>query len=821
VNPQVHDNVKRLLPTVFFISVAVIGWQLVLMRCLLLSRYHHFSFLVISCALLGFGGGGVLIALRRRWFERHFSSVFRWGTLSFALSLPICFRLGEQLPVDVYFPPVAFVKTLGWWSAFWSIHSIPFLISGTLIGLAFVAGGKSVHKIYASNLAGSAAGSLAAIGLLSIMPSNGAVVPLSASVALCCLFLIPSRTVDRRLIFSGMTVIALLLLGIMLLTGPARFFPPNVDQFKALAHVQSLEQQGDAKRIFTRDGPRGRIDVFSSPRFHTLLSLGSIKAPPPMDLILRDGFEVGSILAVSSLDQAGFLKGTLAALPYKLVHPNRVLILGETGGNYVRLARLSSADLICVIQGDKNIVDALKSHKSKPLDDPRIRVVVTEPRAFLDNAKMTFDIIHLAALEGFLPGSGGIGGLREDYLATVEGFGRCLDLLTPSGIATVIRGIQDPPRDNIKIAAMWIEALEKRGVKQPGLQILMARDELGFATLAGRSPCTAETVENFRRACAEMSWEAEWFPGIKPEQTNRIHVLPGPDGTSISWFHHAMRQLLSPRRENFFREWISYVRPATDDSPFFYDFFKWRSVSKLRDAFGPVWPARAEMGFLLLIFAACFTFIVAALLLPGPIWLLGREDKTRTRSLILFVMLFFSALGIGFMFVEMSFIQMFTRFLGDPVLAAALVLGAILFFAGVGSMAETFLAERSHRGPLICIFLLSAVIILCTKLLPHLFEATAFLTPMWKVLIGVVFLAPPAFLMGVPFPSKKCSSRCSPGLGGQQLHLGDICFRRSAGGHDYGFQKSSNTGLPGVCYRWHSFTYPDTDPRTDKGDPKN
>ena len=155
-----------------------------------------------------------------------------------------------------------------------------------------------------------------------------------------------------------------------------------------------------------------------------------------------------------------------------------------------------------------------------------------------------------------------------------------------------------------------------------------------------------------------------------------------------------MTQLLSSEREHFFREWIAYVRPATDDSPFFYDFFRLQSISKLRDAFGPVWPARAEMGFLVLIFSACFTLAVAALLLPGPIWLLRREEKSSSRILIIFVIVFFSALGTGFMFIEMSFIQMFTRFMGDPVLAAALVLGGLLSFAGVGSMGSSFFSEK-------------------------------------------------------------------------------------------------------------------------------
>ncbi|MEJ2717690.1 MAG: hypothetical protein P8182_11195, partial [Deltaproteobacteria bacterium] len=70
-------NLKGLLRAVFFISFAAIGWQPGLMRALLISRYHHFSFLVISCALLGIGVGGTLLSVTDVWFERHRDRVFR------------------------------------------------------------------------------------------------------------------------------------------------------------------------------------------------------------------------------------------------------------------------------------------------------------------------------------------------------------------------------------------------------------------------------------------------------------------------------------------------------------------------------------------------------------------------------------------------------------------------------------------------------------------------------------------------------------------------------------------------------------------------
>jgi spermidine synthase len=753
-NDWTHEKLthRRIIPAIFFISFVTIAWQLALMRCLLIARYHHFSFLIISCALLGFGVGGTVLSLKRRWFDENFNRVFRWGSLCLALALPLCFRLGEMLPMEVFFSPVNLVSTVGWWFAFWFIHGIPFLLAGLLIGLALMMDAKDVHTIYGANLAGSASGSLGGILLLELLPANGAAVPLSLLVVLGSTFVVPKPGNNSFKPYLTCLIAGSLFLAAAGYFGADRVFPLNIDQYKPLAYVQRLEQQGSAKKIATRHGPRGRVELYSSPHFHTLQSLSSSESPPRMDSLIRDGFQAGSVLSIRTDEEARFLLGTLSALPYKLINPENVLIVGATSGLYVWLARLSTARSIVVVQPDKNIIRMLEAHQSKVLSDPRVRVVVTEPRAFLDSNRDAFDIIHLAALEGFAPGSGGIGGLKEDYLATVQGFSKCLDSLSYQGLAAVVRGIQDPARDNIKVAATWIEALEQSDAPCPGDHILMARDELSVVSLAFTSPLRNSVVRQFRKICDASSYDPEWFPGIKPGQTNRLHVLPGPEGSSISWYHHAIMRLLSADREDFYANWIANVRPATDDSPFFHDFFRWESVSKLRQALGPLWPARSEMGFLMLLMAAISTAVVAAVLLPWPMILLRRESDGPSKSMTGLIIAYFGGLGAGFMLLEMSFIQVFTRFLGDPILAAALVLGGFLFFAGVGSMIQPQVTTRLPWGILIVALAIAALVLLSTAVLPPVFHAAAGLSEVWKTVVGLCLIAPLALLLGMPFP---------------------------------------------------------------------
>ncbi len=816
-----HPSSSRLAPAVFCVSFVTIAWQFVLMRSLLIGKYHHFSFLVISCALLGFGASGTLLSVRTGLAGFDSDRLLRWSVAAFGVSLPLCFRIGEALPVDVYIPPEAWLKGLCWWLLYWIVHAVPFLLAGTCIGLALMSterpgaetndrtglglprtpirgrsasdppagrdgstqvrtvGGPSgrattstcdeagsddkssprrkncrhssavdrIHLVYAFNLVGSAAGALGAIVLVDHFPPNGLIAPLALTVIAGGLVLWPGPRAG--FVYPAVCVLLAVPAGLSLFLDHRVVFPLRIDQYKALAHVEQLLAQGSAKRQATLDGIRGRIELFSGPYFHTMLSLSATEAPPPMDILLRDGSEEGVLPAVKGIGDVGFLAQTFAGLPYRLIQPESVLILGESGGKYLWSARMSPARRIVVVQPDPNVLRVLREHSSQILRDPRIEIVESEPRAYLDRTDSRFDIIHMAAMDGFAPGSSGIGGLRENYLATVEGFSRALDRLTSKGLVSVVRGIQEPARDNLKILATWIEALERKGIADPGAHLLVARDELACVTLAQASPATGTTISRFRCIAGEMNWDTDWFPGITEDQTNQVHVLPGPSGSRISWLHRGIREMLSDRRAQFYRDWMCDIRPATDDRPFFSDFFRWKSLPKLSAVFGPLWPTRAEMGFLVLVAAAVMTAGASALLLPLPMYVSWRSG---TGVSIAGVIAFFGALGTGFMLLEMGLIQLFTRFMGDPVCAAAVVVGGLLFFAGAGSLVQPMLVGRLPRRIRIITIGITGLVVMDMAILPLLFHWAGLVGLIWKAVLGLAVLAPLAFLMGMPFP---------------------------------------------------------------------
>jgi hypothetical protein len=115
---------------------------------------------------------------------------------------------------------------------------------------------------------------------------------------------------------------------------------------------------------------------------------------------------------------------------------------------------------------------------------------------------------------------------------------------------------------------------------------------------------------------------------------------------------------------------------------------------------------------------------------------------------------YFTALGLAFMFVEIAFIQKFILFLSHPVYAVAVVLTAFLLFAGLGSrVAARFQAAgRSRRAVGLAAAAIAGLALLYVLGLPPIFRQWMGLADSVKIGLSVLLIAPLAFAMGMPFP---------------------------------------------------------------------
>jgi len=144
---------------------------------------------------------------------------------------------------------------------------------------------------------------------------------------------------------------------------------------------------------------------------------------------------------------------------------------------------------------------------------------------------------------------------------------------------------------------------------------------------------------------------------------------------------------------------------------------------------------------LIISIAAVLAFLIVPLLLRG--------QRRQQRPLPL---LYFVAIGLGYIMVEIAFIQRFVLFLGHPTYALTVVIFLLLLSSGAGSLASRRWLPNTGRGwlplTLIVLTLLSYVLVL-----PAILSALVGLPFFFKLLVSGFLLAPPGFIMGMPFPT--------------------------------------------------------------------
>ncbi|MEE9211622.1 MAG: hypothetical protein V3U29_03115, partial [Phycisphaeraceae bacterium] len=481
----VATGTGRLAWTVAVLSAGVLGFELALMRVLLVSSWHHFAFLVISIALLGFGASGTALCLLRSILLPRQRGVLLGLIIATAISMPLCTSLAQHVPVEARFLPALFWGQLGRWLLYWALLGVPFLLGASAIGLALIAAGDRVAVVYGSNLLGSGCGAWLGTAAMWVVPPQWLAPAMGAVTLLGVVTLFPKSPLKKAAAIGA---------GILAIAVVVWLWPPQlrVDPYKYLAYVQRLEQQGAASRLSVAYSPRSVIELYRSDAFHDMPFLSVGETPPPMDVLVIDGHWAGSVPRIRTLNEAAVVDRTLMAFAYAIApqHP-RVLLLGERGGWNTWLALRHGAALIHVVQPDPNLFELLQTSlddaSAQPLVQPTVRPVVAHPRHLLDHSRDQYDIIQLVSLEGLAAGSGGSAGLGQDHLVTVEGITAAVNRLTADGLVFVCRGIQTPPRDNLKLLATFIAALGRMGIDQPQQHMLIVRDYLAVCTVAKAS----------------------------------------------------------------------------------------------------------------------------------------------------------------------------------------------------------------------------------------------------------------------------------------------------------------------------------------------
>lgn len=728
---------RSLLASVALLSAAAIAYEILLLRVLSIVHWHHFAWMIISLALLGYGASGTAIAVQRERLERHFRPAFAAAALACSVAMPGCLWLAQRVPFnaeEILWDPLQFL----WLAVIYLVFMLPFLCAALGIGLAFTCRSQWIGRIYFADLVGAGVGAGLAVGALVLAS------PPAAIAGFALLPLAASALVARRAWGPvGTTLRAGWLLALLWLAW-AGLPALRPSEFKPLS--EALQVVG-AHAVAERSGPLASLTVVASPevpfRHAPGLSLNATALPPPQLAVFADGDAAGVVDAAAGRPQAlAYLGDLTAALPYRLLNRPRVLALGSGAGQEVLLALHGGARQVDAVELNPQLANLLSgelaSWSGNPWADPRVRLHVAEARGFVARHRGPWDLVQISLSEG--------SALSPAYPLTVEAMTLYLRRLAPGGLLAITRWEQVPPRDSLKLAATLIEALRRLGVSEPGRGLVAIRGLTTVTLLARNGEFGPRDLEQLRAFTAARSFDTAWYPGMPAGEANRYNRQ------QRAWLHEGIAALLGADREAYLARYKFDIRPATDDRPWFGDFFTWRALPELLERRARGGAGLVEWGYLVLLATLAQALIVGALLILGPLALVRRRGGVAAPA---GAGAYFLLLGCAFLFVEMAFIQKFTLLLAHPLYAVAVALASFLVFAGLGSGASAGLAERVGGWPRAVRFAVTGIVglaLLYLFLLPFLSERVMGLPDPVRILVAVTLTAPLAFLMGMPFP---------------------------------------------------------------------
>ena len=116
------------------------------------------------------------------------------------------------------------------------------------------------------------------------------------------------------------------------------------------------------------------------------------------------------------------------------------------------------------------------------------------------------------------------------------------------------------------------------------------------------------------------------------------------------------------------------------------------------------------------------------------------------------MLIYFSGLGLGYMFLEIVFIHQFILYFGNAIYATAATISIMMLFSGLGSYYSEKWIKSNYRWFIVLLLISVLVIVLQFGSLNFLTQTIGF--PFWqKLAITFILLAPVSFLMGMPFPA--------------------------------------------------------------------
>jgi MFS family permease len=696
---------------IFLISLASLTFEVALSYEYAFMFWFAVSFIVITIAMFGLGMGSVFGYFHfRRKPEKYRESLYS-ASIGLGIAMASALAVTAFLSRSSSFSRTAGVGfDLGYALGVLMILAaavVPFVFAGFILsmGLSYPEGDrKRISYIYFADLIGAGIGSFL---ITAFLPFTG----VEKVILLCSLLSLLAAPMFLKKSFRAGLALPLVFITLLLVLPAGNYLMPEPSGDKFL---RKLKERG-ADVLHTEWTAVSRVDVVKYRGSELIRFIENAEYP----ITVTHGNPESPGVAKDPRYMMFFFK------------PKSMLAIGSGGGVEVTMALRAGVERIVGAEINPFVVEYmtndLHEYSRGIYSRPGVEVFIEDGRTLVHRIRESFDLIENGVLgsSGLVVPSTSVLAFQDAYVYTIEANMDYWNRMSPRGVTvTIIYGLLDDYNSvDASRGVTYLllrqyytvrEALLRAGV-EPEKHMMFFRYEQAAGNLQ-EATAQAEYTFIFKEPLTEsrvraLILEAEKY-GL---EALYAPYYPG----SIDFDSYAAS--LPPERD---------VSPAVDDRPFFY--FTYAGVP------------REMYLFLALLIAATYMFIIL------PIAKRQRLALDRSSAVLL---IYFTCLGIGYILVEVTLIQKLVLFLGQPRYAFQVVLFSMLVFSGIGSFWTGYAIRRNIFHPLRRVLVLIVTgIALAAYLLPVMIYGSMHLDTWLKVVLSIVFLAPLAFIMGMPFP---------------------------------------------------------------------
>jgi hypothetical protein len=691
-------------------SFAALLLELALTRLFSVVLFYHFAFLAISIALLGLGAGGVFAYLLKRWISGFDTrTLAMWLCMLNSVTVLLVLEIVLHVPVALEVSWKNFMRL----TVLYLAAAVPFFLTGVIFSVTFARETRRISRLYGADLGGGALACLAVVPLLNWIGGPNTILFASVALTVAAAVWAPSHN-GRRVAGALLAAFLMLIAGnlsdrlIDVVYAKGLLRDPSWVEFarwNALSRVE-VDRQGEAKAaVIDADASTYIMNV--EPENWRKAGWGTdlMSSPPALANILRPHGEFA--------------------------------IIGPGGGVDVLRALANGSPSVTGIEINPIIANTIMRGRyatySKHLyQRPDVHIHVTDGRSYLRSTPQQFDVVQMTLVDTWASTAAGAFALSENNLYTVEAFREYFQHLKPEGMIAITRWEFRQPREALRVVAVAMEALHGLGIADPARNFIVAsqgpldEDGIPVVVLAKKTAFT-EKEESAVQA------HFDEYEQLKPL------YLPSEPG------NNPFADLIASNDPyGFARSYPYNVAPVTDNAPFFFFTLKPGQIlgpEGLRN--GIDWKVNLGVLVLLLVLAISVVAVLAFLILP--LALHGRRQSPLP-------LLYFVAVGLGYILVEIAFIQRFVLFLGHPTYALTVVIFLLMLSSGAGSLLSRRWLPRTELAwmPLVLV-----IIALLADLffLPHMLAAWVGFKLGYRMMISAMLLAPLGLVMGMPFPT--------------------------------------------------------------------